>query len=52
VKVASGRTNSSGDASFVGKKGAIRKKGSIYFLIGGVSYAAGVKSPVMKLVRV
>ncbi len=52
VKVASGRTDSSGDASFVGKKGAIRKKGSIYFLIGGVSYAAGVKSPVMKLVRV
>ncbi|MCE1174422.1 MAG: hypothetical protein LWW77_07420 [Propionibacteriales bacterium] len=52
VKVASGRANSSGDASFKGKKGAIRKKGTVYFLIGGVRYSPSVKSPAMKLVRV
>ncbi|PKQ31469.1 MAG: hypothetical protein CVT62_08770 [Actinobacteria bacterium HGW-Actinobacteria-2] len=50
VKVASGWTSASGSVTFKGKKGAIRKKGTVYFVIGGVAYAPGFQSAVMKLV--
>lgn len=52
VKVASGRANSVGNTTFKGKKGAIRKKGSFYVLIGAVPYSPQVKSGVGKIGRV
>lgn len=42
--VASSRLNASGDAAFKGKKGAIRKTGKAYYVLGAVPFSPRTKS--------
>lgn len=49
VKVASAKLNAAGDAKFTGKKGAIRTKGRVYYVLGKVSFSPSSKSAVVAL---
>lgn len=51
VAVGSGRTNANGNASFTGKKGKIRKKGTVYLAIGAVANSPAFNTVTLPLGR-